>query len=317
MDQPAPTYVAQLQGVLTLTKAGEWWHEGRPFENRRLATLFHRSIVWHAETQCYRLAIGKEQALFRLEDTPYFVDELVDESRPWHVKLRDGSTALLSSEELYRGRENQIYCTVSKPELAYARFSRNAYQRLVQFAIDDRAVMLDDQRVELRRLAPIIIVMGVMGVGKSTVASQLASSIKAPFIDADDFHSESNRTKLLRGAPLTDDDRAPWLRAVREAMHRPGQQQPVVVACSALREDYRQFLKQGNPRVEFVFLDAPQETIRKRLLQPRASIAAPTLLESQYATLEPPQTALRIDATIPVEQIIQELHSAFFSSEPE
>lgn len=315
MADSSPPYRAQLQGVLTLTKSGEWWHEGRPFENARLAALFHRSIVWDAEQQRYLLAIGREQATFFLEDTPYFVDAILTDSAPWLVTLRDGSTHELRLESLCRGRNDQLYCAVSKPQLAYARFSRGAYQQIVSFADDDGALRIEGQRVALPRLAPIVIIMGVMGVGKSTVAAQLAATTDARMVEADDLHSETNRAKLSHGTPLTDDDRAPWLRAVREAMTSHPLHQPVVVACSALREEYRQQLKHGNPRVAFVFLDAPQETVRQRLLQPRPSIASPTLLESQFATLEPPRDALRIDATRSPQEIVQQIREQVFPAE--
>jgi gluconokinase len=146
----------------------------------------------------------------------------------------------------------------------------------------------------------LIVVMGVSGVGKTTVGRLVAETLGLPFHDADALHSEANRAKMAAGSPLTEQDREPWLRAVADHMRTWAQQRGAVVACSALRKTYRERLAAAAPgNVVFVFLDAPFDTIRERLAGRAGHYMPPSLLDSQLATLEPPgpDEAIRVDAS--------------------
>jgi len=142
--------------------------------------------------------------------------------------------------------------------------------------------------------APMIVVLyGVSGCGKTTVGRLLAPLLDRPdhpaaFLDADDLHPAANRDKLHRGEPLDDDDRWPWLAAVRaqiETARHDGR--TLVVACSALKRAYRDALRVG-PDVHFVLLCGSFDTIRERLAARRGHFMNPRLLQSQFDTLERP-----------------------------
>lgn len=143
--------------------------------------------------------------------------------------------------------------------------------------------------------------MGVAGVGKSTVGRALARELGYTFVDADAFHSAANVARMARGEPLSDEDRAPWLEALRVRL-REGDR--VVLACSALRRAYRDALGPAT----FVLLDAPDDTIAARIAAREGHFAGAALLPTQRAALEPPE--LVIDATQPVEAIVAEILSA-------
>ncbi|MFC5949952.1 gluconokinase [Pseudonocardia lutea] len=133
-----------------------------------------------------------------------------------------------------------------------------------------------------------LVVMGVSGVGKSTVAAELVRRTGWPFAEGDDLHPEPNRRKMAAGHPLTDDDRWPWLRLVagwigeQEAAGRDA-----VVTCSALRRRYRDVLRDGHPSVRFVHLQAAPGAIAGRLATRRGHYMPASLLQSQLDTLEP------------------------------
>ena len=129
-----------------------------------------------------------------------------------------------------------------------------------------------------------IVVMGVSGVGKTTVGRALADRLGASFIDADDLHGPANIAKMAAGAPLDDNDRWPWLDRVGAALAAdPG----VVVACSALKRSYRDRLRGFAPTVVFVHLDAPPERVVAQTTARRDHFMPPALLASQLRTLEP------------------------------
>jgi gluconokinase len=135
----------------------------------------------------------------------------------------------------------------------------------------------------------LIVVMGVAGVGKTTVGRLVAEELGLPFYDTDSLHSDANREKMAAGVPLTEEDREPWLRTVAEHMTTWEAEGGAVVACSALRDAHRAQLSVAAPgNVRFVFLDAPVETIRKRLAARAGHYMPASLLDSQLATLEPP-----------------------------
>lgn len=132
-----------------------------------------------------------------------------------------------------------------------------------------------------------LIVMGVSGCGKSTIGALLAEALGARFFDGDDFHPAANIAKMSRGEALTDADRWPWLdRVAAELARGPG---PVVGACSALRRAYRDRLSAGPAgRVGFVWLSGDKALIAARMAARQGHFMPPGLLDSQFATLEPP-----------------------------
>ncbi len=129
-----------------------------------------------------------------------------------------------------------------------------------------------------------VVVMGVAGSGKSTLGAALAAARGARFLEADDFHSATNVAKMASGAPLDDADRWPWLAALRRAMRVERQ---VVVACSALRRSYRDALRRAGD-VRFIHLVADRAEIEERLAARTDHFMSPAMVESQFATLEPP-----------------------------
>ena len=133
-----------------------------------------------------------------------------------------------------------------------------------------------------------VVVMGVSGCGKTTVARALADRLGWTFAEADDFHPPANIAKMEAGHPLDDDDRAPWLAAIRDWLReRADDDQDVVVTCSALKRAYRETLRGGGPRVVFVHLDGDRETLEARMAGRSGHFMPGSLLDSQLATLEP------------------------------
>jgi len=134
----------------------------------------------------------------------------------------------------------------------------------------------------------IIIVMGVSGCGKSTVAALMASQLSAQFLDADDLHPPENKQRMSSGIPLTDENRLPWLKNVREHADNCNQQGiTCIIACSALKKSYRALLNQCQA-TRYVFLDGSKSLIQKRMLDRSGHFMPETLLDSQFATLESP-----------------------------
>lgn len=150
--------------------------------------------------------------------------------------------------------------------------------------------------------------MGVSGSGKSTVGRVMAERWGDEFIEADDFHTASDREKMAGGVPLDDDDRWPWLRAVGEQLREAAAgNRSTVTACSALRRVYRDLLREYTPEAFFVELDGSPRVVAERVLARRHEFMAPSLLESQYAALDPlafDETGLRVDVTLEVTVIV-------------
>lgn len=147
--------------------------------------------------------------------------------------------------------------------------------------------------------------IGAAGAGKTSVGRALADALGCRFIDGDDHHTPASIAKMRAGVPLTEGDRAPWLAALHGvAAAAVERREPLVMACSALRESYRSALRGDLRTVRFVFLDADERTLRHRLEHRAAHFAGPSLLASQLATLERPSDALTVDATFPPEQIV-------------
>jgi len=146
----------------------------------------------------------------------------------------------------------------------------------------------------------IVVLMGVCGSGKTTVGRALAASLQWRFLDADEFHPEANVAKMARGVALTDDDRWPWLdRIVAELKRLQLAGTHAVVACSALRQAYRDRLAQGGD-VHFVYLKGDAATIEPRLAGRSGHFMPSSLLASQFATLEEPAAAIVVDVAQPV-----------------
>ncbi|WP_439551120.1 gluconokinase [Falsiroseomonas sp.] len=146
-------------------------------------------------------------------------------------------------------------------------------------------------------MTPLILVMGVSGAGKSTVGQAIAAALGLPFADADDFHPEANIAKMSRGEALNDDDRWPWLAAIGAhlAAHRG---RGCVVTCSALKHVYRDALREAAPDLRLVFLTGDPALVAARQAARQNHFMPPSLVASQFATLEPPapeEAAITLD----------------------
>jgi gluconokinase len=151
-----------------------------------------------------------------------------------------------------------------------------------------------------------IIVMGVAGCGKTTVGELLAKRLAWNFYDADAFHPAENVAKMANGAPLDDTDRAPWLAALHALISTSlKENRPAVLACSALKQSYRQKLLDGNEGVQFVYLKGSYELIWSRISHRKDHYMKPQMLQSQFDTLEEPTNALTFDVALPVHEIVQ------------
>lgn len=140
----------------------------------------------------------------------------------------------------------------------------------------------------------VLVIMGVVGSGKTTVGSLLAQKLGWQFADADEFHPTANIEKISQGIPLDDSDRAPWLASLRSAIEQWNSEgHNVVLACSALKRKYRDQLQAGN--VQFVYLKGDPELIRKRLHARHGHFASDSIMESQFADLEPPMDAITVE----------------------
>lgn len=158
--------------------------------------------------------------------------------------------------------------------------------------------------------APIIVLMGVAGCGKSTIGEALSATLGWPFRDADSFHPESNVAKMSRGEALTDEDRKPWLAAIAQWIdERQAAQAPAIVSCSALKRAYRDVIVGARHGVHLVHLSGSQDLISARMASRRNHFMPPSLLKSQFATLEPPQPreALIIDVDAAPHAIAQRI----------
>ncbi|ARD20594.1 MULTISPECIES: gluconokinase [Shewanella] len=134
-----------------------------------------------------------------------------------------------------------------------------------------------------------IIVMGVCACGKSTVGEKLANSLNAKFIDGDDLHPRANIQKMARGEPLNDDDRAPWLERVRDAAYSiESKNETAIIVCSALKQQYRDTIREGNQQVAFLYLQGSYDLILARMQARSGHFMKQNMVDSQFATLEDP-----------------------------
>lgn len=150
----------------------------------------------------------------------------------------------------------------------------------------------------------IVIVMGVVGAGKTTVGLLLAGQLGCKFADADDFHPAANVEKIRQGIPLTDDDRRPWLERLHAAIADwIAEDRNVILACSALKRSYRQELDSG-PQVRFVYLKGSPALIAQRLRAREGHFAGEAILASQFADLQEPADAVIADIAATPQQIV-------------
>jgi gluconokinase len=155
----------------------------------------------------------------------------------------------------------------------------------------------------------VIVLMGVSGTGKTTVGKVLAAKLGWDFVEGDDYHPVANVEKMRAGIPLTDEDRRPWLQALRQRIEEACEQGAnVVVACSALKREYRQYLERDDLEcVDYVFLHGSEELIRRRLAEREGHFMDPNLLQSQLDALEVPHRTLQVDITPAPEMIADEI----------
>jgi gluconokinase len=156
----------------------------------------------------------------------------------------------------------------------------------------------------------ILILMGVSGIGKTTIGSLLSARIGWKFEDADDYHSQENRQKMAAAIPLTDADRGPWLTALNQRMMQyQAKGENAILACSALRQQYRELLTSGfaKDEIRFVYLYAPAALVQDRMRLRNHPYMNPDLLGSQLATLEESSDAWPVSVTGSPEQSIEEI----------
>jgi len=155
----------------------------------------------------------------------------------------------------------------------------------------------------------IYLVMGVSGVGKTTVALELASALNATFLDADDFHSNANLLKMNSGIPLTDSDRNPWLLKLNSQLVKAiYDKKRIILACSALKESYRNILLKGITDYLIIYLHAGNSLLEKRLAERKKHFFNPTLFSSQMKILEIPQkNCIRVSTEKLPQFIVEEI----------
>jgi gluconokinase len=154
----------------------------------------------------------------------------------------------------------------------------------------------------------VVVLMGVSGSGKTTVGKLLAEALGAEFAEGDSYHPPENVEKMRRGIPLDDSDRWPWLEIVSTEIDRwLTAKKTVVLACSALKQSYRDVLAKGRPEVRFVYLEGDEALIRSRLADRHGHYMPASLLKSQIATLEPPADAITVDIAGSPQAIVAEI----------
>ena len=158
-----------------------------------------------------------------------------------------------------------------------------------------------------------IVVMGVSGCGKSLIGSTLAQRLGAAFEDADDLHPASNKAKMSQSIPLTDEDRWPWYRTLREHIERHrADGKRYVLACSALKEIYRDRLRDGDGASDlmFVYLKGSRQLIGERISARKGHFMPPSLLDSQFDALEEPRDAIIADVALAPDEIVDSIIKA-------
>ncbi|HEY2050891.1 MAG TPA: gluconokinase [Caulobacteraceae bacterium] len=161
---------------------------------------------------------------------------------------------------------------------------------------------------------PILVVMGVSGSGKTTVAKPLAQALGWPFEEGDDLHPAANVAKMRAGHPLDDEDRKPWLEAIgRWIDAQAAKREAGVITCSALKRAYRDQIRQGRPQVTLVFLEGSKALIAERLSHRHGHFMPPSLLDSQFEALEAPgpdEPVITVDISESVETQVRDIEQA-------
>jgi gluconokinase len=155
---------------------------------------------------------------------------------------------------------------------------------------------------------PVVVVMGVSGSGKTTVARLLARRLDVPYAEADEFHSRANVDKMSAGRPLTDGDRWPWLRSIASWIGARAGDGGGVVTCSALKRGYRDLLRSDTDRVWFLHLHGSRDLIASRVVARTGHFMPPALLDSQFDDLQPlgdDEPGLVVDVGNAPEQIVE------------
>ena len=157
----------------------------------------------------------------------------------------------------------------------------------------------------------LIIITGVSGVGKTTIGKLLSENMGWTFYDGDDYHTDVNLDKMRHGTPLTDDDRWPWLNALRTTISEIVlHEKDAVLSCSALKESYRMRLGSGLKDIVFVYLRGDYQLVRNRISARVGHFMSSDLLVSQYSDLEEPQNGIIVDAALEPMEIINYLKRA-------
>ena len=211
--------------------------------------------------------------------------------------------------EVAGSEKHTILGRLSKDESLPANRARSDGETVL---LVDQAALAGSRLLDKSDIAPCaLIVMGVSGSGKSTIAAALAERLGWTFEDGDRFHPASNVAKMSAGHPLTDDDRWPWLQAIADEIDRVcNAGGHIVMACSALKRAYREILVHGRGDVRIVFLNGSRTLIADRLARRKEHFMPPGLLDSQFKTLEPPRAdehPLTVSIDAPVEAIIDDI----------
>lgn len=156
----------------------------------------------------------------------------------------------------------------------------------------------------------IILVIGVSGCGKSTIARKLSGSLGIPYYDADDFHPQSNIDKMSTGEPLNDADRAPWLAILSNKLKQWEEKGGAILACSALKEDYRKILSRGLDDCIWIFLEGSYDLILERMQKRKGHYMSGDMLRSQFEALEVPAYGIHVDIQKSPEEIIAKIKSS-------
>lgn len=156
----------------------------------------------------------------------------------------------------------------------------------------------------------IVIAMGVCGTGKTLIGELLSERLACEFLDGDTLHSAANKSKMSQGIPLTDDDRLPWLQAIRQVIETKQKDgETAVFTCSSLKRMYRDILRGQDQNIKFVYLKGSYELLQERLAARSGHFFDPSLLQTQLDTLEEPDLheAITIDIALTPEQIVAQV----------
>ena len=156
--------------------------------------------------------------------------------------------------------------------------------------------------------------MGVSGCGKTTIGKKLATQLQVPFFDGDDFHPETNIAKMEQQIPLNDEDRNPWLNTFAVNLNDRFITSGAVLACSALKETYRQLLTAQKNPIDWIYLSGCYHTIKHRLEQREEHFMKASLLEAQFDVLEVPSHRIHIDISVNPDHIVSEIIEKLYSN---